>query len=71
MEGARAKEAIDALLLTLGRSELTVIEPEMAEWYRAQRERQWSTHLEDALRSLTQRMSEEPEEEATLDSEAA
>ena len=68
--GALAKEAIDALLLTLGRSELTVIEPEMAEWYRVQRERKWSTHLEDALRSLTQRLSEDQEEEATLDSEA-
>ena len=67
--GARAKEAIDALLLTLGRSELTVIEPEMAEWYRVQRERKWSTHLEDALRSLTQRLSEDREEESMIDSE--
>ena len=67
--GARVKEAIDALLLTLGRSELTVIEPEMAEWYRVQRERKWSTHLEDALRSLTQRLSEDREEESMIDSE--
>ena len=34
--GARAKEAVDVLLLTLGRSELTVGDPEMSEWYRAQ-----------------------------------
>ncbi len=68
--GRRAKEAIDVLLLTLGRAELTVIEPEMAQWYRVQRERKWSEYLEDSLRSLTQRMSETREEESMLNSES-
>ena len=68
--GARAKEAVDVLLLTLGRSELTVDDPEMSEWYRAQRTRRWSTLLEDALRSLRTRMREEDSEEATIRSAA-
>ena len=64
--GARAKEAVDVLLLTLGRSELTVGDPEMSEWYRAQRTRRWSIMLEDALRSLSGKMVEVEDEEAMI-----
>ena len=68
--GHRAKEAVDVLLLTMGRSELTVNDPDMTEWYRAQRTRKWSTSLEDALRSLRVRMAEVEDEEATIQSAA-
>ena len=61
--GERAKQAIDVLLLALGRSELTSGDADMTEWYRAQRERRWSPSLEDALRSLTGRIPENQEEE--------
>ena len=64
--GHRAKEAVDVLLLTMGRSELTVNDADMTEWYRAQRTRKWSTSLEDALRSLRVRMAEVEDEEATV-----
>lgn len=61
--GEQAKEAIDVLLLTLGRAELTSGDADMAEWYRTQRERRWSPYLEDALRVLTRRIAEKQEEE--------
>ena len=68
--GARAKEAVDVLLLTLGRSELTVDDLGMSEWYRIQRTRRWSPMLEDALRSLSARMAEVEDEESTIPSAA-
>lgn len=52
--GARAKEAVDLLLITLGRAELTSDE-EMRLWYETQRKKRWSPFLETSMSSLRQR----------------
>ena len=53
--GTRAKEAVDLLLITLGRAELTSDE-EMRLWYETQRKKRWSPFLETAMASLRQRL---------------
>lgn len=50
--GALPKEAIDVVLISLARSELTVKNPETADFYREQRENYWSPFLATALRTL-------------------
>src|SRR5688572_29588573 len=64
--GRRAKEAVDILLITLGRAEL-ITEDETAKlWYQRQRTDVWSPFLSDALKVLAQtlRSTEEPEQTA-------
>jgi hypothetical protein len=61
--GFRAKEAVDILLITLARAELTANDPYVAEWYRVQRKRRWSPFLEDALTSLAHRLEGAMDEE--------
>ena len=58
--GARAKQAVDLLLITLGRAELTSDE-EMRLWYETQRKKRWSPFLETSMSSLRQRL-ETPED---------
>jgi hypothetical protein len=62
--GTRAKEAVDVLLITLGKSELTVDDDVAKMWYQRQRTGRWSPFLADALKILAQtlRPAEEPEE---------
>jgi hypothetical protein len=62
--GTRAKEAVDVLLLALGKAELTVDEETAKMWYERQRTARWSPFLADALKILSQtlRPTEEPEE---------
>ena len=62
--GVRAKEAVDVLLLALGKAELTVDDPTAKLWYERQRTARWSPYLADALKILAQtlRTTEEPEE---------
>lgn len=52
--GSRAKEAVNLLLITLGRAELTCQDEEMRLWYATQRKTQWSPFLETAMSSLRQ-----------------
>jgi hypothetical protein len=65
--GARAKAALDLVLLALGRTELTVEDPDMELWLSAQRKHLWSPFLDTALRSLAQRMDSGDEDEAVDD----
>jgi hypothetical protein len=63
--GLRAKEAIDVLLIALGRAELTTEDETAKLWYERQRTDIWSPFLADALRVLSQSLrptDEEPEE---------
>lgn len=54
--GARAKEAVDLLMLALGKAELTTEDDEQALWYEAQRKQRWSPFLATAMKSLEQRV---------------
>jgi histidine kinase/DNA gyrase B/HSP90-like ATPase len=54
--GRRAKEAVDVLLIALGRSELTVDDERTKQWYEEQRTSQWSRFLAVALKSLASEM---------------
>ncbi|MEA2906272.1 MAG: hypothetical protein QOI12_3659 [Alphaproteobacteria bacterium] len=58
----QAKEAVDVLLIALARAELTVDDEQAATFYQAQRERAWSTFLNDALRVLAQTLQPDDEE---------
>lgn len=62
--GLRAKEAVDVLLIALGRAELTTEDETAKLWYERQRNDVWSPFMADALRVLEQslRPSEEEEE---------
>lgn len=62
--GRQAKEAVDLLLITLARGELTVADELIGEWYMAQRKRVWSPFLETAMLSLRRRVAIDPEEAA-------
>ena len=59
--GTAAKDAVDVLLITLGRSELTVAEEQLSLFYQVQRRDKWSPFLKDALGWLSQ--AEAPVEE--------
>lgn len=54
--GARAKEAVDLLMLALGKAELTTEDDEQALWYEVQRKQRWSSFLATAMKSLEQRV---------------
>lgn len=60
--GVQAKQALDVLLLALGRAELSVEDAQAALWYEAQRERVWSPFINDAYRALQQTMDQSDEE---------
>lgn len=71
---AQAKQALDVLLIALARAELAVDDEQTALWYETQRERHWSSFLNDAYRSLQQTMApidEETAENDANDDEAA
>ena len=61
--GARAKAALDLVLLALARTEMTVEEADMELWFSAQRKHLWSPFLDTALRSLAQRLDSGDENE--------
>jgi len=52
--GTRAKEAVDVLLITLGKAELTIDDETAKMWYERQRTARWSPFLADALKILSQ-----------------
>ena len=66
---AQAKHALDVLLIALARAELNIDDEQAALWYETQRERHWSSFLNDAYRSLQQSMA--PVDEETAENEAA
>lgn len=53
--GSQAKEAVDLLLITLGRAEL-IADEELTLWYETQRKRNWSPFLDSTLKILDQRL---------------
>lgn len=59
----KVKLAIDVLLLTLGKAELTSENETTRSWYEEQRESVWSPFLKTSLKSLAQSLSEDDEEE--------
>lgn len=59
---ARAKQAVDLLLIALARAELTVVEEERGLFYAAQRRSVWSPFLNDALANLAAKMAGEEED---------
>jgi hypothetical protein len=67
--GDRAKEALDVLLITLGKAELELSEELGIEQYRYQREDVWSKFLALALQSLSVKM--QPPDEREEGNEAA
>ncbi len=66
----QAKQALDVLLITLARGELSLDDDDAKMWFEAQRERNWSNFLGDAYRSLQQAMGPVDEETAENDQEA-
>ncbi len=58
---ARAKQAVDLMLLTLAKAELTVIEEDKGLFYAAQRRAVWSPFLHDALANLANKMTGDEE----------
>ncbi len=48
----RARNALDLLLITLARAELTADDPEMERWYKTQRQHVWSPWLGTSLEAL-------------------
>lgn len=60
--GSRAKEAIDLVLITLSRAELSDETPQLAERYGQQRQLRWTPFLATALKSLSQRMPHSEED---------
>ncbi|HEX8649472.1 MAG TPA: ATP-binding protein [Pyrinomonadaceae bacterium] len=61
--GARAKESVDALLIALAKSELTVDDEQAKQWYKVQRCSFWSPFLAEALKFLAKKLQPEEEEE--------
>jgi hypothetical protein len=68
--GLRAKEAVDVLLIALGRAELTTEDETAKLWYERQRSDVWSPFMADALRVLAQSLRP-ADEETEEGSEAA
>ena len=66
---SQAKHALDVLLIALARAELNIDDEQAALWYETQRERHWSSFLNDAYRSLQQTMA--PVDEETAENDAA
>ena len=66
----QAKHALDVLLIALARAELNIDDEQAALWYETQRERHWSSFLNDAYRSLQQAMAPVDEETAEHDAVA-
>lgn len=64
---SQAKHALDVLLIALARAELNIDDEQAALWYETQRERHWSSFLNDAYRSLQQAMAPADEESAEND----
>jgi hypothetical protein len=62
--GAKAKEAVDLLLITLAREELRTRNPQTADLYLDQRVQRWSPYLASALRNLERHFPEADEEAA-------
>lgn len=60
---AEAKQALDVLLLTLARAELSIEDDQCALWYEAQREQVWSPFLANAYKMM-QLATAAPDEEA-------
>jgi hypothetical protein len=58
---ARAKQAVDLVLLALAKAELTVIEDDKGLFYAAQRRSVWSPFLSDALANLATKMTADEE----------
>lgn len=54
--GARALDAVNILLITLARGELTSEQSETVDWYGVQRKQVWSPFLANALNSLRARV---------------
>lgn len=70
-DGGAARQALDLVLITLARAELTSKNEESAMWYEVQRERVWSPFLHDALRLLQQSLLPEDEEGVEAEARAA
>lgn len=59
----KVKHAIDVLLFTLARAEVTSENELTREWYREQRENNWSPFLRTSLLTLAQELADDHEEE--------
>lgn len=68
---ARAKQAVDLVLLTLAKAELSVVEEDKALFYAAQRRSVWSPFLNDALANLATKMTVDEEAFHADDTDAA
>jgi hypothetical protein len=66
---AKAKHAVDVLLITLGKAELTIDNETTRSWYREQRENVWSPFLKTTLKALSESLSEEDGTEIDVEEE--
>jgi hypothetical protein len=68
---ARAKEAVDLILICLAKAELTAEDEEMGLWYATQRTQRWSPFLETAIKSLAQQFENTAEDQDVEESPEA
>jgi hypothetical protein len=68
---AKAKNAVDVVLLTLGKAELTIDNETTRSWYQEQRENVWSPFLKTSLNNLSHSLAEDQDELADLEPEDA
>jgi hypothetical protein len=68
--GHKVKQAVDVLLITLGKAELTVENEDTQDMYRAQREEVWSPFLKKSMKALAQSLGAEDDEEQDPEAEA-
>lgn len=67
--GTEAKQALDLLLITLARAELSIEDETCAAWYETQREQAWSPFLANAYKMLEQAIAPVDEETAEISDE--
>jgi hypothetical protein len=58
-QSPKVKHAIDVLLLTLGKAEMTIENETTRLWYQEQRESVWSPFLRTSLKNLSQSLAED------------
>jgi hypothetical protein len=68
--GHKVKQAVDVLLITLGKAEVTVENEETQDLYRVQREEVWSPFLKKSMKALAQSLAAEDDEEQDPEAEA-
>lgn len=67
----KVKHAVDVVLLTLGKAELTIDNETTRSWYQEQRENVWSPFLKTTMKNLSESLVEEQGDEPEMEGEEA